>query len=485
MSLATHPAGSMQTSPKLQLTNDSALDQNPEEEKEKRSQDSVRDDDNPTDVDNFSDSELDDAEDSPEDNDRDAKPDNDDATSEISAAGSSSIVSGTGKASAADPDVESGEGEENDDDDDDLTSQADVSDSEDGSVSDNYTPDSEIEALRQEAYNQMVQIELDFSKVRETLYRERLSHITLEEMQIHQGSHPELSSRMAEIEKKRSERLLRAEAWKKQLIESYENQYLAIKHHLECAFYDERGNLRKQLLDERFLKIYQLKSEKRKLDTYEVQLDPPDKTTLARRKKARQEECAEYRIIQNTIGFPVPTLNGLSSKEIDRDLEYLGLSKPAQVIRSDIYIEAIGSERVLHYHGHTFKIMDQVSIIDSASQAVFTVRLVNIGDFEVTGQRPDGSRTKINLNSLETRKNILKPIFHSNSSQPMPKAPSNYSYYEEYPGLEPSYYAEAMMDPRMTSRSRNLPSYNAHEVTQRNSVIPMETGFSHSAPVNS
>ncbi|KAI9143342.1 Sds3-like-domain-containing protein, partial [Paraphysoderma sedebokerense] len=198
--------------------------------------------------------------------------------------------------------------ESDNDNDDESASQADSSDSDDDSTSDTGTQDSENESLRQEALKQMKQIESDFVKIRETLYQERMGQINLEELQINQGTHPELSSRLDEIEQKRADRIRKAKALKEYLIQSYNNQFDAIRHYIQCQFYEMRAAARRDLLSDRTHKLFKLKAEKRKLDTVEVKLEQTDRYALHKRKKIRKQDLSQYQIIYREIGFPIHIL---------------------------------------------------------------------------------------------------------------------------------------------------------------------------------
>jgi hypothetical protein len=53
----------------------------------------------------------------------------------------------------------------------------------------------------------------------------------------------------------------------------------------------------------------------------------PERSALARHKKSQKAEALDLRQLQNAIGFPLaPKVFGLAKKDIDDDLEVLGVS---------------------------------------------------------------------------------------------------------------------------------------------------------------
>jgi hypothetical protein len=53
----------------------------------------------------------------------------------------------------------------------------------------------------------------------------------------------------------------------------------------------------------------------------------PDRPVLLRHKKSQKAEAMELRQIQNAIGFPIaPKVFGLAKKDMEEDLEALGVS---------------------------------------------------------------------------------------------------------------------------------------------------------------
>lgn len=53
----------------------------------------------------------------------------------------------------------------------------------------------------------------------------------------------------------------------------------------------------------------------------------PDRSALMRHKKSQKAEALDLRQLQNAIGFPLaPKVFGLAKKDVDDDLEALGVS---------------------------------------------------------------------------------------------------------------------------------------------------------------
>ncbi|RUP50151.1 Sds3-like-domain-containing protein, partial [Jimgerdemannia flammicorona] len=309
---------------------------------------------------------------------------------------------------------------------------------EEGSVDD----DDEYQRRHREALQALTQIEIEFAKLRDKMYHEKLAELDQEVVMInngkHQtflhiqslsseilhekldwtgpfchfhsylpsnayaGTHPELAAFMAEIEEKRRKRLETADAWKRYQQWSYQRQYEGFEYQANVHFVSEKSSLRRELISNLSAKQWKLEEEHNLLNEIipsQQNSAPPDRPAMLRHKKVQKVEAGELKNIQETVGFPVaPHVQGLAKKDMDEDFESLGLARvmpPPRVqarhhtSRTDrqghhpvgadgIYTQA----GALQYNGHWFKKGDTVIVVD-ASAGRFTAKMVLANESEV------------------------------------------------------------------------------------------------------
>ncbi|KAG0735371.1 hypothetical protein G6F26_012587 [Rhizopus arrhizus] len=168
--------------------------------------------------------------------------------------------------------------------------------------------DEDYQQRHKEALDALTHIELEFARLRDKMYQEKMSELNDEALMIANGTHPELVSLMAEIEEKKGKRISSAEAWR-------EHQY---------------ANFKKQrdLLSDIHNKKWSMENERKKLN--EVSTDRlllfPDGREMMLHKRELKEETSELSEMKETIGFPMaPNPKGLNSQDIDEDLRLLGI----------------------------------------------------------------------------------------------------------------------------------------------------------------
>ncbi|KAF9435985.1 hypothetical protein BGZ76_005099 [Entomortierella beljakovae] len=161
------------------------------------------------------------------------------------------------------------------------------------------------------------------------MYEERMTELDREVDMINNGTHPELSSLMREIEQKREQRLRFADMGKKYLLAIAENSYQVAEYRAHCTFQSARRNTRLE-------KIREIGKKQRQM-MVDITLSPEtnkrkvigDKSTLLRARKVRRAEATEYKILINEQHcFPKSTkLSTLTNAELSSDLAAMGLSR--------------------------------------------------------------------------------------------------------------------------------------------------------------
>lgn len=119
---------------------------------------------------------------------------------------------------------------------------------------------------RAEAMEALTKIEIEFAKLRDLLYIERLADIERERIGIETGTHPELIHLTHLIELRRNRKLELAKKWLDGLEGAYRIQYDEREHANWHHWEDERGRTRSRMLDDANSKRRRLEREKRALE---------------------------------------------------------------------------------------------------------------------------------------------------------------------------------------------------------------------------
>lgn len=310
--------------------------------------------------------------------------------------------------------------------------------------------DQEYQKTHQEALIALTHIEVEFARLRETMYQEKMAELREEMTLIADGTHPELMSLMEEIETKKRKRMDTAAAWCKYQQLNYRRQYEGFEYQANVHFIHKRNALRRDMINGLNDKRWKLDEERAKI----TELVPligvlPDRPVLIRHKKLQKAEATELRQLQNAIGFPLaPKVFGLAKKDMEEDLEALGLTQKAtnsktvnqnslhptatldsgaseqyvpqpdaskgestQVVsdinhfgyqngsnvitphtNNPVYIQ----QGKLQYHNHTFNKGDHFTVVD-VNAGRYSAKLLVAQDTEILIQRTDGSKTKLPL----------------------------------------------------------------------------------------
>ncbi|KAL7340827.1 hypothetical protein BJY59DRAFT_694803 [Rhodotorula toruloides] len=195
---------------------------------------------------------------------------------------------------------------------------------------------------RAEAMEALTKIEIEFAKLRDLLYIERLADIERERIGIETGTHPELIHLTHLIELRRNRKLELARKWLDGLEGAYriqiEEREYANWHHWE----DERGRTRSRMLDEANSKRRRLEREKRVLEKpkddslgYMLAPRPPPAVPLHYRRRVGFDGEA---LADNEIGWALrhpdvradASVAGLDDDAMYDDLERMGLREPTR-----------------------------------------------------------------------------------------------------------------------------------------------------------
>ncbi|RUS21910.1 Sds3-like-domain-containing protein [Endogone sp. FLAS-F59071] len=302
--------------------------------------------------------------------------------------------------------VEDASGENEDDENDGEEEEAASLEEEEGSVDD----DDEYQKKHREALHALTQIEIEFAKLRDKVYHEKIAELDEEVVMINNGTHPGLSAHMAEIEQKRQKRLDTAAAWKKYQQWGYHRQYEGFEYQANVHFIAKKSSLRREMINSLNAKQWKLEEEHNQLNEMIPRslCDSPshirsnntapnpvqDKQELMRRKKLQRTEAGDLKSIRETIGFPAaPHVHGLLKKDMDEDYEVLGVSPPRTLgrhhtlrtdkqgnqVRADgIYTQA----GVLRYNDQWFRKGDTMVVVD-ANAGRYTAKMLAANDTEV------------------------------------------------------------------------------------------------------
>lgn len=110
----------------------------------------------------------------------------------------------------------------------------------------------------------MTQIEIEFAKLRDRMYQEKMSELNEEAIMIANGTHPELVSLLAESNEKRHKRVRNAHAWKLHQEDNYQQQFKGFEYQANIHFMSGKNGLRRALMDSLNGKKWTIESEKSK-----------------------------------------------------------------------------------------------------------------------------------------------------------------------------------------------------------------------------
>ncbi|GAA5807129.1 hypothetical protein MFLAVUS_000480 [Mucor flavus] len=189
--------------------------------------------------------------------------------------------------------------------------------------------DHDYQQRHKEALDALTHIEVEFARLRDKMYEEKMSELNEEAMMIANGTHPELVTLMAEIEEKKGKRIHSAEAWRKHQHANFKQQFEGFEYQANIHFISQKNALRRDLLSSINGKRWNIEDERTKLN------DParsdrvfPDGREMVAHKREQKEETGELQDIKETVGFPMaPMPTGLSLQDVEDDLKILGINR--------------------------------------------------------------------------------------------------------------------------------------------------------------
>ncbi|KAI8594980.1 Sds3-like-domain-containing protein [Dissophora ornata] len=190
--------------------------------------------------------------------------------------------------------------------------------------------DLEKKQLHMDALEALTTIEIEFATLRDNMYEERMLELDREVEMINDGTHPELSTLMKEIEDKREQRLKVAKAWRTHMGEIAQCEFEIKEYQAHCTFQSKKREIRNDITQElgrtkrKVILELTLASDSRRKNAI------ADKLSLVRARRHRRAEVNELRTLKEQYGFPASTkLRMVSTTELDEDFMAMGLPRTA------------------------------------------------------------------------------------------------------------------------------------------------------------
>ncbi|KAL7325558.1 hypothetical protein PS15p_208018 [Mucor circinelloides] len=187
--------------------------------------------------------------------------------------------------------------------------------------------DHDYQHRHQEALDALTHIEIEFARLRDKMYQEKMAELHDEARMIANGTHPELVTLLAEIEEKKGKRIHSAEAWRKYQHDNFRQQFEGLEYQANIHFISQKNALRRDLLSKINGKRWNMEDERTKLNNpARGERVFPDGRELVAHKREQKEETGELQDIKEAVGFPMaPNPSGLSIQDVDDDLKLLGI----------------------------------------------------------------------------------------------------------------------------------------------------------------
>ncbi|KAG0225142.1 Sds3-like-domain-containing protein [Mortierella sp. GBAus27b] len=217
--------------------------------------------------------------------------------------------------------------------------------------------DLEKKQLHMDALAALTTIEVEFAALRDKMYEERMLELDKEVEMIKDGTHPELSTLMKEIEDKREQRIKIAKAWRAHTGEIAQSEFEIKEYQAHCTFQSKKRELRVDIRDNMGRNIRKLGMDLTLTSDSRRKNIIADRHTLVRARKYRRMEVNELRKIEENHGFPASTTPSMVSvTELDEDFEAMGLPRPALM------------DNGLHYHGRSLAVASSPRLSSAVPQ---------------------------------------------------------------------------------------------------------------------
>ncbi|KAG0271537.1 hypothetical protein BGZ95_000642 [Linnemannia exigua] len=276
--------------------------------------------------------------------------------------------------------------------------------------------DLEKKQVYTEALEALSSIEVEFAHLRDKMYEERMLELETEVEMINEGTHPELSTLMKEIEDKRDQRLRVARAWRAHLNEISQAEFEIKEYQAHCTFQSKKRELRTDLTNGIGQKQQQLRLELTLAES-RARRQPIEKSVMVRARKHKRAVVSELRAVNERYGFPVSNdLRMIATAELDEDFAAMGIQRP--VPQSNIFMEhehGMRPEVEIYEDGSRCKVdgiwykpNDLVVVLDAAL-GQYHAKYLFLANDEIMLQKTDGTKTRLHLNLFRGRKLYMQP----------------------------------------------------------------------------
>jgi len=168
---------------------------------------------------------------------------------------------------------------------------------------------------RKQALEDMKNIEIDFAKLREKIYQEKMEELDNEIEMIKNNTHPDLVESIKKIEAKKDERIRMANAWKHYQLECIDNQFRIYYKELDSSRQSNINASRKDLMDEVQSNRWKIYKEKRKAELNHITSNSGyESVNKFKKRKTSKSEISLLKSMRMT---------GFSKNELHEDLDLL------------------------------------------------------------------------------------------------------------------------------------------------------------------
>lgn len=189
--------------------------------------------------------------------------------------------------------------------------------------------DDRIQQERKNAISQLTDIEIEFAKLRDRLYHDKMTRYETEVKMCLEGTHPELSALYELIYEHREAKLKIARSRRKYQLQCIDNQTRAQRDHIHQQFLKDQAESRADLLRNTTEDWYQVNRERREMDSIvpnESYRPPKDRVTAIHERQLLNNEISLLSGLNKYFGFPLaPSIQPATTSEIENDLMELGI----------------------------------------------------------------------------------------------------------------------------------------------------------------
>ncbi|CCH40529.1 Midasin [Wickerhamomyces ciferrii] len=187
----------------------------------------------------------------------------------------------------------------------------------------------EKQKQRKEAIQYLTEIEIDFAKLRDRLYEDKMSRFKSELEMCLNGSHPELQNVYSKINSHTEEKIRLASLNQKYKFESIDRKTKAERTSIHQQFYKQVSDFRSSYLKDITKEWYQINKERRLLDTIVPEYSyrvPEYVDELVEQRSQVNQEVSILMGLNKYFGFPkAPNLKPTEGEELDNDLKAMNI----------------------------------------------------------------------------------------------------------------------------------------------------------------